>query len=214
MERREKRRIQNPQALLPMQIGGLQKLSLIDYPQKIAAVIFTQKCNMFCPYCHNPQLVYPHLFGQSVREDEVFAFLEKRRNVLEGVVISGGEPTVQTDLGDFIAGIKKLGYAVKLDTNGSNPQVLTELIENRLIDFIAMDIKSPLYKYGLFYKGDLENVKLSIEIIKSCGLPYLFRTTYDKDILNEADLVSIKELCSDLCSGLSSPRHIVQECRK
>jgi pyruvate formate lyase activating enzyme len=189
-----------------MKIGGLQKLSLIDYPQKTAAVIFTQGCNMFCPYCYNPQLVYPHLFGQSIKEDEVLSFLKKRRGLLQGVVISGGEPTLQKDLADFVHSIKKLKFSVKLDTNGSNPVLLQELIEEKLIDFIAMDIKSPLQKYHFFYKGDLENVKRSIAIIKSCGIPHLFRTTYDKDILTDADLTRIKEL--------GSTSHITQECRK
>jgi pyruvate formate lyase activating enzyme len=186
-----------------MKIGGLQKLSLIDYPQKTAAIIFTQGCNMFCPYCYNPQLVYPHLFGTLIKEDEVFAFLKKRQGLLQGVVITGGEPTLQRDLADFVRSIKKLNFSIKLDTNGSNPVLLQELIEEKLIDFIAMDIKSPLQKYHFFYKGDLENVKRSIAIIKSCGLPHLFRTTYDKDILTAADLTDIKEL--------SSPQHITQE---
>jgi pyruvate formate lyase activating enzyme len=187
-----------------MKIGGLQKLSLIDYPQKTAAIIFTQGCNMFCPYCHNPQLVYPHLFEPSIKEDEVFAFLKKRQGLLQGVVITGGEPTLQRDLADFVRSIKKLKFSVKLDTNGSNPALLQELIEEKLIDFIAMDIKSPLQKYHLFYKGDLENVTRSIAIIKSCGLPYVFRTTYDKAILTDDDLTEIKEF--------SSPQHhITQE---
>jgi pyruvate formate lyase activating enzyme len=184
-----------------LKIGGLQKLSLIDYPQKPAAVIFTQGCNMFCPYCHNPQLVYPNLFETVLEEEDVIAFLKKRRNLLKGVVISGGEPTVQKDLKDFILRVKTLGFAVKLDTNGSNPDILEELINEKLIDFIAMDIKSPLSKYGLFYKGDLERVKRSISIIKESslvgsGFACIFRTTYDTNILNETDLNIIKDYIS------------------
>ncbi|MDR2191482.1 MAG: anaerobic ribonucleoside-triphosphate reductase activating protein [Endomicrobium sp.] len=190
-----------------MQIGGLQKLSLINYPQKTAAVIFTQGCNMFCPYCHNPQLVYPNLFEDAIKEDEVFAFLKKRQKVLQGVVITGGEPAVQKDLKDFIKRVKELNYAVKLDTNGTNPQIARELIDEKLIDFIAMDIKSPLQKYYLFYKGDIENIKRSIETIKTSTLPHHFRTTYDKTLLTAADLENIKELCFP-------SQHITQECGK
>jgi pyruvate formate lyase activating enzyme len=190
-----------------MKIGGIQKLSLIDYPQKTAAVIFTQGCNMFCPYCHNPQLVYPHLFEDVIKEGEVFDFFKKRQKVLQAIVITGGEPTIQKDLKDFIKRVKEFNYKVKLDTNGSNPQIVRELIDEKLIDFIAMDIKSPLQKYNFFYKGDIENVKSSIETVKSSKLPCQFRTTYDKSILNDDDLENIKELCFP-------SQHIMQECRK
>jgi pyruvate formate lyase activating enzyme len=191
-----------------MKIGGFQKFSLIDYPGKTAAIIFTQGCNMFCPYCHNPQLVYPNLYETAVNEDKIFSFLEQRRGLLNGVVITGGEPLVQAGLPDFIRKIKKeTGYCVKLDTNGTSPRALENLIKEKLIDFIAMDIKSPLEKYALFFKGDLNCIKESVSVIQNSGLPHLFRTTYDTDILNETDIETIK-------SYAANSKHIVQECVK
>jgi pyruvate formate lyase activating enzyme len=190
-----------------MNIGGLQKLSLIDYPKKTAAVIFTQGCGMFCPYCHNPQLVYPDMFGQTLNESEIFAFLEKRRRLLQAIVITGGEPTVQKDLKDFIKRIKDYGYAVKLDTNGSNPHILEELIKENLINFIAMDVKSPLEKYNLFHKGDTKKIENSISVIKSSKIPHLFRTTFDEELLNETDLKIMKEL-------VFPSQYIIQPCIK
>jgi pyruvate formate lyase activating enzyme len=190
-----------------MQIGGLQKLSLIDYPGVPAAIVFTQGCNMRCPYCHNPQLVYPHLFETSISDEEVFNFFKKRQKLLKGVVITGGEPTLQKDLTEFIEEIKKLNLFVKLDTNGTNPKVLKDLIDKNLLDFIAMDIKSPEDKYNLFFKGDLDMIKQSLSIIQSSGIAHLFRTTYDKSILNEIDLSEIKRL-------VTTSTYTVQECRK
>ncbi|AKL98344.1 anaerobic ribonucleoside-triphosphate reductase activating protein [Endomicrobium proavitum] len=190
-----------------MQIGGLQKLSLIDYPGKTAAVIFTQGCGMFCPYCHNPQLVYPELFEKSLDEDEVLSFLKKRQSLLQGAVITGGEPMIQRNLKDFIKRVKNLNYAVKLDTNGAEPEVLKSLIAEKLIDFIAMDIKAPFAKYNLFYKGSVKNIADSISIIKSSNIPHLFRTTYDKNILTQTDLEDIKNLTAP-------SKHITQECGK
>jgi pyruvate formate lyase activating enzyme len=188
-------------------IGGLQKLSLIDYPNRLAAIIFLQGCNMFCKYCHNPQLVYPYLFEEAMKEDDIFDFLKKRQELIEGIVISGGEPTIHRDLKDFISRIKSLGFYIKLDTNGSNPNILQELIDEKKIDFIAMDIKSPLGKYHFFYKGDIENIKKSVSIIKTSGLPHLFRTTYDKDILNDSDI-------KDIETFVLPSTYIVQDCRK
>jgi pyruvate formate lyase activating enzyme len=190
-----------------MKIGGLQKLSLIDYPGVPAAVIFTQSCNMTCPYCHNPQLVHPHLFETSISDEEIFNFLKKRQKLLKGVVITGGEPTLQKDLAEFITKIKNLNFFVKLDTNGANPEVLTDLIDKNLLDFIAMDIKSPENKYSLFLKGDLDMIKKSFNIIQSSGIPHLFRTTYDTSILNEIDLATIK-------TSTATSMHVIQECKK
>jgi pyruvate formate lyase activating enzyme len=191
-----------------MQIGGLQKLSLIDYPGVPAAVVFTQGCNIRCPYCHNPQLVYPHLFETSISDEEVFNFFKKRQKLLKGVVITGGEPTLQKDLAEFIEKIKKLNLLVKLDTNGTNPKVLKYLIDKNFLDFIAMDIKSPEDKYSLFFKkSGLEMIKQSLNIIQSSGIPHLFRTTYDKSILNEIDLSAIKRL-------VATSTYMVQECRR
>ncbi|MDR3256430.1 MAG: anaerobic ribonucleoside-triphosphate reductase activating protein [Endomicrobium sp.] len=187
-----------------MLIGGIQKISLIDYPAIPAAVIFTQGCNMRCAYCHNPQLVYPDLFETTFKEKEILAFLKKRQHLLKGVVITGGEPTLQKDLCDFTKKIKDSNFLVKLDTNGTNPEILQELISAKLIDFIAMDIKSPAEKYKLFFKGDLNLIVQSLHIIKSSGIPHLFRTTYDMNILNERDLDEIKVV-------VSNSEYIVQE---
>lgn len=190
-----------------MKIGGFQKFSLIDYPGKTASVIFTQGCNMFCPYCHNPQLVYPEQFGAVLNEEDIFAFLKKRKGLVDGVVITGGEPAVHKDLKDFIFKIKEIGYLVKLDTNGAAPETVQELIDAKLIDFIAMDIKAPLHKYFLFYKGDINRIKNSVSLIRGSGIDHLFRTTYDRGILDENDILAVKEL-------VAPSLHIVQECVK
>jgi len=139
-----------------MIIGGLQKFSLLDYPGHIAAIIFTQGCNFKCQFCYNPMLVWPskvnkfkqkdHPFQN--KEDGLFDFLKLRVNKLDAVVISGGEPTIHPDLVDFIAKIKKLGYLVKLDTNGTNPEIIKDLLKKKLVDYIAMDIKAEEGKYS------------------------------------------------------------------
>jgi pyruvate formate lyase activating enzyme len=190
-----------------LQIGGLQKLSLIDYPGIPTAVIFVQGCNMFCPYCHNPQLVYPDMFGETINENEILYFLKNRQGLLKGVVMTGGEPTLQNDLCNFIKKIKNLKFLIKLDTNGTNPEILQELIHEKLIDFIAMDIKSPAEKYKWFFKGNLNLIMQSLNIIKSSGIMHIFRTTYDTNILNERDLDKIK-------ATVEKSEYIVQEYRK
>ncbi|MDR2708381.1 MAG: anaerobic ribonucleoside-triphosphate reductase activating protein [Elusimicrobiota bacterium] len=177
-----------------MRIGGFQKLSLINYPKTVAAVVFTQGCNMFCPYCHNPELVYPELFDAALDESVVLDFLQKRKKLLQGVVITGGEPTLQVDLESFIRQIKNIGYKIKLDTNGCAPAVLKNLIEQKLLDFIAMDIKAPFEKYEKFYDGDIKNIKRSISLIKNSKILYQFRTTYDKEILTESNIEEIREI--------------------
>lgn len=173
-----------------MRIGGIQKFSLIDYPGRIAAVIFTQGCNFRCPYCHNPELVNPKSFGKNTPEDSVVSFLEKRWGRLDGVSITGGEPTLQSDLIPFIERVKCLGYAVKIDTNGSLPGILNELIEKRLVDYIAMDIKGPFNKYGEIAgsKIDSEIIRQSVERVMNSGIDYEFRTTVVKSLLDAEDL--------------------------
>ena len=171
-----------------MRIGGLQKFSLIDYPGKIAAIVFTQGCNFRCPYCYNPELVDPDRFGECIPEGDVFALFEARRGKLDGVVITGGEPTLQPDLADFASRVKGLGYSVKLDTNGSNPGVLKSMIYGKLADYIAMDIKAPLHpvkkpgtesRYGEVTRSGIEPdvIRESIDIILSSGIDHEFRTT-------------------------------------
>jgi len=178
-----------------MRIGGLQKFSFIDYPGKTAAIIFTQGCNFKCSYCHNPQLVYPHLFQVSIPEEEIFAFLESRKNQLDGVVITGGEPTLQPDLTEFITKVKDMGFLIKLDTNGSNPQVLEQIIKQKLVNFIAMDIKAPFDKYNSVccVPVNIDNIKLSINLIKKSGIDFLFRTTYDKTKLFDKDIQTMTD---------------------
>ncbi len=134
-----------------MRIGGFQKLTLVDFPGKVAATVFTQGCNFRCGYCHNPELVCPESFGPLIPVQEVLAELKTRRGKLQGVVITGGEPTLQKGLVDFIVQVKELGLAVKLDTNGSHPEVLAHLINLRIIDYIAIDIKTSIEKYRSFF---------------------------------------------------------------
>lgn len=177
-----------------MLIGGLLKFSLIDYPGKVAAVIFTQGCNYRCPFCHNAELVLPELFTPSIDLAAVMAFLQQRRGQLQGIVITGGEPTLHHDLKDLLRDIKALGFLVKLDTNGSNPDVLREILQEKLVDFVAMDIKSSLQGYakaaGL--PVDLERVKQSVALIQSSGVRHLFRTTVFKGIVSDDDLDQIR----------------------
>ena len=179
-----------------MRIGGLQKFSLIDYPDKFSCIIFTQGCNFRCPWCHNPGLVYPHLFKNTISEDYVFNFLESCKNELEAVVITGGEPTIQPDLTEFIEKIKKMGYLVKLDTNGSNPYILEKLLKNKLVDYIAMDIKAPPEKYSLLIGKaiDISLIFKSIEIIENYSPDYEFRTTFVPSLLSEDDIAKIKRM--------------------
>ena len=190
-----------------MKIGGLIKFTLIDYPGRVAAVVFTQGCNFRCRYCHNPELVYPHLLQESMPEEEVMAFLRHRQGTLEGVVVTGGEPTLQPDLLRFLGDIKSLGYFVKLDTNGSKPDVVKAAIEQKLVDYIAMDLKAPFGKYSLITGVEFEQHALqqSMDLIRQSGLPYEFRTTYDKEVLTDEDIKAI----SDCVQG---QHYRVQEC--
>jgi len=176
-----------------MKIGGLQKFSLIDYPDKVACVVFTQGCNFRCPYCHNPELVKPEMFLESLNEEEFFDFLKERKGKLDAVVITGGEPTLQYDLIEFIKKIRDLGFLIKLDTNGSNPGMLKEIIDQKLVNYVAMDIKAPLDKYESIAgtKTDIKKIKQSIELIKNSGIDYEFRTTVVKNMLSPEDLEQI-----------------------
>jgi len=190
-----------------MQIGGLQKFSLIDYPGLISAVVFTQGCNFRCPYCHNPELVLPELFASTVPEEILFAFLEERIGQLDAVVISGGEPTLQSGLIPFIRKVKALGYKVKLDTNGSNPDVVADCVEEKLLDYVAMDIKAPFEKYEKLTgcSVDLARIKRSIKLITDSGLPFDFRTTFDDSRLRLHDVEAIQDM-------LQTSNYYDQEC--
>ena len=178
---------------MPMQIGGVQKTSLLDYPDKISAIVFTCGCNFRCGYCHNPELI--------VMKNEpawtiagFFEFLNTRKGKLDGVVVTGGEPCLQKGLIDFIKQIKDMGFLVKLDTNGTFPSVLKEVLP--FVDYIAMDIKAPLYKYKTITKVniDTEKIKESINIIMNYGVEYEFRTTVVKSQLDKKDFEAIGEL--------------------
>jgi pyruvate formate lyase activating enzyme len=177
-----------------MIIGGFQKFSLIDYPGKICAVVFTQGCNFRCPYCHNPELVNPCLFQKPVPEKEIIGFLEKRNGMLEGITVTGGEPLLQENIFAFLASVKKIGYFIKLDTNGSFPERLERIIKEKLVDYIAMDVKASLEKYAHIAGAYVnpENIKRSIKIIMHSNLDYHFRTTMAKSSLRLED---IKQIC-------------------
>lgn len=194
-----------------MIIGGLQKLTLIDYPGKIAATVFLAGCNFSCPWCHNPELVLPKKIkkAKKISKKYFFDFLKKRKGLLDAVVICGGEPTINKELPDFIKRIKKMGYLVKLDTNGSDPKMLKNLIKKKLIDYVAMDIKAPLitkslklktknYDEATGVKINLNKIKESIKIIKNSGIDYEFRTTMVPKLLQLKDIAEIaKQLKGD-----------------
>jgi len=180
-----------------MVLGGLQKNSLIDYPGKICSVLFLSGCNFDCPYCHNPSLVkgcpvkYP-----PVDAETVYKFLESHKVFLDGVVISGGEPTLQNDISDLCKNIKKMGYKVKLDTNGSRPQVIKRLVQEGFVDYIAMDIKTDPFKYAPITKEDRtpHRILSSIQVILEARLPHEFKTTCVKPLVNESVIETISHL--------------------
>ncbi len=177
-----------------MRIGGFQKLTLIDYPGKIATTVFTVGCSFRCPFCHNPELVIKAKFPpKNDMEEDFFAHLEKRKGKLEGVCITGGEPTIQPDIIDFIRKIKEMGYKVKLDSNGTKPDVLKQVFKEKLVDFVAMDIKHAPKKYALAtgLKPDMKKIKASVKMIMSSGVPYEFRTTAVPGIHSEEDFREI-----------------------
>ena len=178
-----------------MNIAGVQKVTLLDYPGKVACEIFTQGCNFECPFCQNSSLI-PITNTGEFSEEEIFEYLNLRKNILDGVVITGGEPTVQKDLKSFIKKIKDLGLLVKLDTNGGNPKVLQELIDEKLVDYVAMDIKNIFNKYNITAgkKINLDNIKKSIEILKASKIDYEFRTTIIKEMHSLDDIISICKL--------------------
>lgn len=198
-----------------MRIAGLTKQSFIDWDGKLSAVVFTRGCNFRCGYCHNPSLVLPGLFrsDDEISELELFSYLSSRNHWLDGVVITGGEPTLHLDLKDFIQKIKRLGLAVKLDTNGTNPQLLQELIQEKLLDFVAMDVKSVLIqseyeKVTMIHNTSLyKNVKESIRILKKGVVPCQFRTTIIPDIHSA-------EICHELNEHFSLYRYQTQSLRK
>ncbi len=190
-----------------MIIGGLEKITLLDFPDKVAAVVFTQGCNFRCHFCYNPSLVWSELEASrrkyektyaQISEDEFFLFLESRRGKLDGVVISGGEPTLHSDLPNFILKIRALGLAVKLDTNGTNPEMLANLLASNSLDYLAMDLKAPLEKYSSVVGAPVDCKKLlkSVKLILSSGLPHEFRTTLVPGLIELADISEMGAIIS------------------
>ncbi|SDB52856.1 pyruvate formate lyase activating enzyme [Pseudobutyrivibrio sp. YE44] len=177
-----------------MLILGLQKTTLLDYPGKIASTIFTGGCNFRCPYCHNRDLVIPPKDVIAYSEEEIFSHLSSKKKVLDGVCITGGEPTLHKDLPDFIKQIKDLGLMVKLDTNGTNPEMLKALIDANLLDYVAMDIKHSKDKYNTIASMnnlDISVIDNSVQILTSSNIDYEFRTTIMKECHSSEDMEDI-----------------------
>lgn len=181
-----------------MKISGFDKLTLLNYPDKLACTIFTSGCNLRCPFCHNSGLVTNNY--NEISFDSVYEYLKKRVGILDGVCITGGEPLIHADIKDYIKKIKDLGYLVKIDTNGCNPKLLKELIDLKLVDYIAMDIKNIYSKYDITsgVKVNIDNIKKSISIIENSGIDYEFRTTIVKEFHSTQD---IKEILSYISSN-------------
>jgi len=180
-----------------MKIGGFQKTSLLDYPKHISAIVWTVGCNFSCPFCYNTELVKGtcKLFS----EEEIFDYLKKRKNMLEAVVISGGEPFLQKDLKEFCKKVKDLGYKIKIDTNGTFPDKLKEIIEEKLVDYVSMDVKAPFSKYDKLsgVSADKDKIKKSIKILKNSKVDYEFKTTVVPDLLDKEDIISVSKMIKD-----------------
>jgi len=178
-----------------MLIGGFQKLTLLDYPGKIASMVFTQGCLFRCPYCHNPELIFHKENGEYISEEEVLGYLEKKKNFLEGLVITGGEPTLHKGIGDFMRKVKALGLSVKLDTNGVRPDMVAGFIQEGIVDYIAMDLKHVWEKYNTIAKTkkeeDLENVQKTFTLLQTSGIPHEFRTTVLPGFHTEEDFCTM-----------------------
>ncbi len=176
-----------------MEISGFEKMTLTDYPGFVAAIVFTQGCNFKCPFCHNSDLIY--FKNGAIDENEILDYLSKRKKMLDGVVITGGEPTMQKDVVSFLNKVKELGLKVKLDTNGAKPEVIKKIIELNLIDYIAMDIKSSKNNYSVVsgVSVDLDKISESVKLIKESGLDFEFRTTVVRNYHTLNDLLSICE---------------------
>lgn len=192
-----------------MHIAGFVKTSFVDYPGKIASVVFTQGCNLKCSYCHNVSLIDPDNTANGILPEEIFEWLAKRKGMIDAVVISGGEPTLQTNLHVFIRELKAMNLLVKLDTNGTNPDSLGRLIDEGLVDFIAMDLKAPLSKYERITGTsslELLSIRESVDVIKNSGLAHEFRTTLCSELDAEdiAKIILEFEIVSD---------YVLQNCR-
>ena len=191
-----------------MRICGLQKLSMVDYPDRLAATVFTGGCDLRCPFCHNAPLVTRASEAPALSEEEMLAFLKHRRGLLDGVVLSGGEPLLQPDAADFLAKVRDLGFAVKLDTNGCHPAALAEILERGLADYVAMDIKNCREKYPqtVGIPGfDLAPVEESARLLRTSGVDFEFRTTVVRELHTPADMAAIGRWLE------GSPRYFLQK---
>ena len=188
-----------------MLIKGLQKTTLLDYPEKVACTVFTGGCNFRCPFCHNASLVKLS-DDDLISEDEFFSFLARRTSILDGVCVTGGEPLLQRDIAEFLGRIKALGFSVKLDTNGSYPDKLAELIRSGLIDYVAMDIKNSKKKYSLTcgVNIDINKIEESISILANSDIGYEFRTTVVRELHEPSDIEDISKWISN------APKYFLQ----
>ena len=180
-----------------MNICGYQKTTLLDYPGHVAATIFTGGCNFRCPFCHNSNLLLNP--ATHISEEEIFTFLKKRQNILSGICITGGEPTLQSDLAEFIKKVRLLGYKIKLDTNGYHPEIIADLLNKNLLNYIAMDIKAGYSNYSKVCgipKVNMDTIMKSISIIENSGINYEFRTTVVKELHSEQDFEEISKMIS------------------
>ena len=190
-----------------MKIHGFQKMTMLDYPGRVACTLFTAGCNFRCPFCHNALLVTEIDGAATYDIEEIFVYLEKRRGILDGVAITGGEPLMNRDIPDLLKQIKDLGYAVKLDTNGSYPELLKQLVEQKLVDYVAMDIKNSKEKYALTVglpHLDLRPIEESVTFLLSGKVDFEFRTTVVKELHTEKDIAAI----ADWIQG--APRYFLQ----
>ena len=192
-----------------MVVGGLQRSSLSDFPGLISAIVFTRGCGFRCPYCHNPELVDPSRYAPEFPLPALWKFLRSRRGVLKGIVVTGGEPTTHADLPEFLAELKDMGFAVKLDTNGTNPGLLQRIMAEKLVDFIAMDIKAPPALYGATVNAavNTRDILRSIEMVLLSGLSHEFRTTWVPSLLTGDDILAIARLLK------GCDRYVLQSCR-
>lgn len=194
---------------MTLPIKGIQKLSLIDYPGKLCATIFVGECNFRCPYCYNVSLILEPKNLRTIPEQDVLDFLSERKGFLDGICVGGGEPTIHKELPIFLSKVKKIGFLVKVDTNGSKPKMLKRLIDEGLVDYIAMDVKAPLRKYRktVGAEVDIESVKESVGLIRASDIDYEFRITMVPELTTEEDLIEIAKMLK------SSKRFVVQQLR-
>ena len=183
-----------------MRIGGFQKFSLSDFPGRVAAIVFTQGCNFRCPFCHNGDLIPEDpKEGLLIPEGYVLSYLHSRAGKLDGLVVTGGEPTVQEDLADFLRKVREIGYGIKIDTNGSRPEVLERLISEGLVDFVSMDVKAPLRSYDRLagVPAPIGEITRSIDLLSCCGIEHEFRTTRVSTLLSDTDMEGVAGMIPD-----------------